>query len=170
MRLSWAAAAGTLLALVLILPACGEERTSAAEGTGSSAKKPASDAGPPKAAPANDACSVQLHGFLASLNALRDKLARGLNYDDYLHEVRGARLEYDRIQAAKLPLGCLLASGGRAERAFNLYIDAANTWGDCLATVSCSTASIEPKLQRKWKLAAAELSAAQRGLRAGRRG
>ncbi|HEU4736706.1 MAG TPA: hypothetical protein VFS48_06745 [Solirubrobacterales bacterium] len=101
------------------------------------------------------------------MSALRDELARGLSYEDYLREVQSVRSLYRDIEAGKLTVGCLLASGGPAERAFNLYIDAANTWGDCLATVSCSTRSIEPQLQRKWALAAHQLAVAQRGLRRG---
>ena len=96
---------------------------------------------------------------------LRDDLARGLSYDEYLREVQGVRAVYARIDADKLPGGCLLAAGGPAERALNLYIDATNSWGDCLATVSCNTRTVEPKLQRKWALAAHQLASAQRGLR-----
>src|SRR4051812_49729058 len=70
-----------------------------------------------------------------------------------------------RIDARRLSAGCLLASGGPAERALNLYIDVINTWGDCLATVSCKTRTVEPKLQRKWALAAHQVTIAWQGLR-----
>ena len=157
MRLSLATV-GTLLGLALILPACGEDRSTAAD-------KPASTASvTAKPAPPRRACRSQLHGFLASMDALRDKLARGLSYDGYLHEVKALRAAYNSVDADKLPIGCLLASGTPGERAFNLYIDAVNAWGDCLATVSCDTASIEAKLQHKWALASTQLSTAQAGL------
>ena len=162
MRLSSAATVGILLGLALMLSACGEDGTTAAE-------KPASTVGttsvPSPNTAARSSCR-QLRPFLGSMAKLRDALARGLSYDDYLREVQGVRAVYARIDADKLYAGCLLASGGPAERAFNLYIDATNTWGDCLATVSCSTRSIEPKLQRKWARAAHQLTIAQRGLRA----
>lgn len=96
---------------------------------------------------------------------LRDELARGLDYDGYLGEVRATRVVYAAIDPERVPAGCLLASGGPAERAFNLYIDAANAWGDCLATVTCDTGEVEPRLQRQWALAARQLSLAQRGMR-----
>jgi hypothetical protein len=168
MRLSSAATVGILLGLALMLSACGEDGTTAAEtGTGGKAATEASTVAAPQAeaARARGSCRRQLHGFVGSMAKLRDELARGLSYDDYLAEVRSVRATYARIDAGKLSAGCLVASGGPAERAFNLYIGAANSWGDCLATVSCDTRSIEPKLQRKWALAAHQLSVAQQGLR-----
>jgi hypothetical protein len=84
--------------------------------------------------------------------------------------VKGTRTVYARIRTGKLTAPCLLASGGPSERAFNLYIDAANAWGDCLATATCSTRSIEAKLQRKWARASHHLATAEKGLRAVSRG
>jgi hypothetical protein len=109
-------------------------------------------------------CRHELGPFVASLAALRDDLARGLSYDDYLAVVRRTRTVYAEIRADRVPAGCLVASGGPAEGAFNLYIDAVNAWGDCLATVSCTTRSIEPRLQRRWALAESRVAIAQRGL------
>ena len=162
MRLSSAATVGILLGLVLILSACGENGTTAAD-------KPANTTntvrGPtPHVATSRDSCR-RLRPFVGSMASLRADLARGLSYDDYLREVQRVRTLYSRIDAGKLSAGCLLASGGAAERALNLYIDATNTWGDCLATVSCNTRSVEPKLQRKWALAAHLVTTAQQGLR-----
>ena len=170
MRLSPAATVGMLLGLALVLPACGEERTATADRTASTASTTPAEATTVKAAPARGVCHSQLRGFLAAMDVLRSKLARGLSYDDYLHEVREVRAIYDGIEAQRLAIGCLVASGGPGERAFNLYIDAANAWGDCLATVPCSTASVEPKLQHKWALASDRLTASQRGLRSLGRG
>lgn len=160
MRLSSAATVG-ILGLALMLSGCGEDGTSAAgkpESTNSTAT--------PKKVRALRTCH-QLRGFVGAMAALRDRLARGLSYDDYLREVQSVRSLYSEIDADKLTVGCLLVSGGPAERAFNLYIDAANAWGDCLSTVSCTTRSIEPRLQRKWALAAHQLTVARRGLRRG---
>lgn len=162
MRLSSAATVGILLGLALMLSACGEDGTTAAD-------KPASttdtrSAPPPHTVTFRNSCR-RLRPFVGSMVKLRDDLARGLSYDDYLRGVQGVRSVYARIDAGKLAAACLLASGGPAERALNLYIDATNTWGDCLATVSCNTRSIEPKLQRKWALAARQLATARQGLR-----
>jgi hypothetical protein len=162
MRLSSAATVGILLGLALMLSACGEDGTTAAEKPASTPKT--TSVPPPHAATTRSSCR-QLRPFLGSTVKLRDDLARGLSYDDYLRAVQGVRAVYARIDADKLTAGCLLAAGGPAERALNLYIDATNTWGDCLATVACNTHSIEPKLQRKWALAAHQLTFAQQGLR-----
>jgi len=162
MRLSSAATVGILLGLALILSACGEDGTTAAE----KASRPTTPTPAPVAhvATARDGCR-QLRPFVGSMASLRDDLARGLSYDDYLREVQRVRTVYAHIDADKLTAGCLLAGGGPAELALNLYIDATNTWGDCLATVSCNTRTVEPKLQRKWALAAHQVMIAQQGLR-----
>ncbi|HEX4465492.1 MAG TPA: hypothetical protein VH042_12720 [Solirubrobacterales bacterium] len=162
MRLSSVATVGILLGLALILSSCGEDGTTAADRPASTTDTRPSP--PSHAASARSSCR-QLRPFLGSMVKLRDDLARGLSYDEYLREVQRVRSVYARIDADKLSAGCLLAGGGPAERALNLYIDATNTWGDCLATVSCNTRSIEPKLQRKWALAAHQLASAQQGLR-----
>jgi hypothetical protein len=163
MRLSSAATVGILLGLALILGGCGEDGTTAADKPASTVKTASA---PPPQASTRDSCH-RLAPFVGSMVSLRDDLARGLSYDDYLHEVQRVRTVYAHIDASKLTAGCLLVSGGPAERALNLYIDATNTWGDCLATVSCNTRSIEPKLQRKWALAAHQVTIAQQGLRRG---
>lgn len=165
MRLSSAATVGILLGLALMLGACGEDGTTAATGpAGTTHTTSTTSAPPPRATTVTRDSCRRLRPFLGSMRRLRDDLARGLSYDDYLREVRGVRSVYARIDADELTAGCLLASGGPAERAFNLYIEATNAWGDCLATVSCDTRSIEPKLQRKWALAARRLATAQKGM------
>ncbi len=160
MRPSSAATVGVLLSLALILPACGDERAASADRT----------VGPPgtaqaKAPAPNSPCRGQLHDFIGSMNALRDRLAVGLNYEDYLHEVRALKDVYGRIPVDRLAIGCLAAAGSPGERALNRYLDAANTWGDCLATTSCQTESLAARLRHKWALASDLLSAAQQGLR-----
>jgi hypothetical protein len=162
MRLSAAATVGILLGLALMLSACGGDGTTAAEKPASTTKT--TSIPPLHPAAARSSCR-RLRPFLGSMAKLRDDLARGLSYDGYLREVQGVRSVYARIDPGELTAGCLFTSGGPAERAFNLYIDATNTWGDCLATVSCNTHSVEPKLQRKWALAAHQLASAQQGLR-----
>jgi hypothetical protein len=160
MRLNRAAAVGTLLGLILVLSSCAGDGTTATERPAE-----ASTAASPAAPASSRACRGQLRGFVGSMTRLRGELARGLDYDGYLGEVRATRVLYAAIRPERVPAGCLIVSGGPAEHAFNLYIDAANAWGECLATVSCDTREVEPRLQRKWALAAHQLSLAQRGLR-----
>lgn len=160
MRARPVATAGALLSLVLILPACGGERAASAGGG------PATESRAESAArPAGDGrCRRSLHPFLARMDTLREGLVVGMSYEQYLDGLREVKAAYDGVQADRVPVGCLIAAGGPGERALNRYIDAANVWGDCLATASCRTESIEPKLQSRWALASDLLSAAQSGL------
>jgi hypothetical protein len=164
MRLSLAATVGILLGLALILPGCGDQATPAA-GTGTASARGAE----PAASAITRTCRTQLHGLLGSMDELRGNLAAGLSYSAYLHQVKSVQAAYDAVPVDRLGLGCLVKSGTPAERALNLYLAAANTWGECLSA-SCDSESVEPKLQRKWALASTRLSSAQRGLRPGSRG
>ncbi len=164
MRLSAAATVGILLCLVLTFSSCGEDGTGAAGGPASTAGAADETGATARARPAGNACRRRLRRFIGSMAALRDDLARGLSYEAYLPRVKATRSVYGRIRPGRLTAPCLLASAAPSERAFNLYIDAANIWGDCLATATCSTGSIEPKLQRKWSLAAHRLATAEEGL------
>lgn len=169
MRLS-TATVGMLLGLALVLSSCGADGSTAADRAVervSSARSSASTSATGGAATAPNRCQRQLGDFIAAMADLRDRLARGLSYEEYLGEVGAIRSAYARIRADQVPAGCLIASGGPSERAFNHYIDAANEWGGCLATAACETRSIEPRLQRLWALAAHQLSAAQRPLTQG---
>lgn len=169
MRLS-TATVGMLLGLALVLSSCAEDDSTAAnrpvEGA-NAAGSSASTSATGGAVTALSRCQRQLGDFIAAMADLRDRLARGLSYEEYLREVGAIRSAYARIRADQVPAGCLIASGGPSERAFNHYIDAANEWGGCLATPACETRSIEPKLQSLWALAAHQLSAAQRPLTQG---
>ena len=109
-------------------------------------------------------CRSQVGSFIGSLVSLRRSLSRGLSYTEYLPTVRAVRIAYRAIKPHELDAFCLLLVGGPAEHAFNLYIDAANAWGECLTTVGCTTASIEVKLQRQWSRASNQLGKAQRAM------
>jgi hypothetical protein len=165
MRLSPAVTVGILLGLALILPGCGDQR-SAAAGTGTATPRGAEASVPA----VTRTCRAQLHDLLDSMDSLRGNLAVGLSYGAYLHEVRAAQAAYRDVPVDRLELACLVTVGTPAERALNRYIAAANTWGDCLALVSCDSETVEPKLQRKWALASDRLSSAEEGLRGGGRG
>jgi hypothetical protein len=114
-------------------------------------------------------CRGQVGGFVDSMDGLRRRLAVGLTYEDYIAEVRTLRKIYAGVPVDRLSVGCLLAVGSPGEQALNRYIDAVNTWGDCLAVASCDTESVEPKLQRTWRLASDRLSVADDGLQVARR-
>jgi hypothetical protein len=99
-------------------------------------------------------CQGQLGGFVASMDSLRRRLAVGVTFDQYLAEVRGIRSTY------------LDTVGTPAEKAFNRYIEAANDWGDCVSEAGCGSATVEPVLQRRWRIASHFLGEADEGLSA----
>jgi hypothetical protein len=100
------------------------------------------------------------------MDGLRRRLAVGVTYDQYVAEVRGIRSTYGEIPLEKLQFDCLTLVATPVEKAFNRYIEGANDWGECVSEVGCATASIEPVLQRRWRIASHFLSEAQDGLRA----
>lgn len=172
MRSGPAAIVAPLLVLALILPGCGDEQTSAAgtgERVGHTAQAATADAPATSGAPSGELavakrCRRSLGDFLDSMESLNNSLAVGLSYDAYLSAVNHVRSAYAPIEADRIPLLCLTQVAGLAEKALNTYIDGANAWGDCLASASCDSESIEPGLQRRWATASAALSAAQENL------
>jgi hypothetical protein len=111
-------------------------------------------------------CQGQLGGFVASMDSLRRRLAVGLTFDQYLAEVRGIRSTYLEIPTERVQIDCLDAVGTPAEKAFNRYIEAANDWGDCVSEAGCGSATVEPVLQRRWRIASHFLGEADDGLNA----
>lgn len=152
MRLGPISTVWILLGLALILSACGDEETTAA-GKGASVPRGADTT--------SKQCVHPLGNFLDSVESLNNALAVGLSYADYLSVVNNARGAYASVRADRLPIGCLGRVAGPAEQALNAYIDAANSWGDCLATTSCDTAQVEPELKRRWAQASRFLSLAE---------
>jgi hypothetical protein len=115
-------------------------------------------------APAGGTCQAQLGSFVGSMDGLRRRLAVGVTYDQYVAEVRGIRSTYGEIPTRKLQIDCLTLVATPGEKAFNRYIEGANDWGECVSELGCSTESIEPVLQRRWRIASHFLSEAQDGL------
>lgn len=107
------------------------------------------------------ACPRQLVAFVDSLAALRSELAVGLSHAEYVAEVKDLRASYRQIPVDRIAVDCLLGTGRPSERVLNEHIDAANAWGECLAEAGCTTARIEPVLQRRWRIASRHLSAAR---------
>jgi hypothetical protein len=142
-------------ALALALPGCGEEGTAPDNATALPEAEATRDA-------AGGGCPTQVDAFVKSLDALRRRLAIGLSYEQYAAAIKGLRAAYDGIPVDRLAIDCLAATGTPSEGALNKYIDATNAWGECLADASCTTAKIEPVLQRKWRLASRFLSQARR--------
>jgi len=165
MRFGSVATACVLLGVAPILAGCGGGGATADGKTVTTAGGAAPTNGsPPRAPLAKKQCGRLLGEFLDAAESLDNTLAVGLDYKGYLSAVNGVRSTYAAVPARDLPLGCLTRVGSPAEQALNAYIDAANTWGDCLATTGCETESIEAKLQHKWAQASNFIASAQSGL------
>jgi hypothetical protein len=141
----------------LLLPGCGSEGAATAESTDAPQAKQQAEVEAATAGP----CPAQVTAFVKSLDVMRRQLAVGLSYDQYAARVKSLRRSYDGLPINRLAIGCLKSTGTPAEAALNKYIDATNAWGECLADGSCTTATIEPVLQRKWRLASHHLSEAK---------
>jgi hypothetical protein len=110
---------------------------------------------------ADAACQAQLGEFVSRMTDLRQSLLAGLSYAEYVVRVRAIRDAYEAVPVKKLGVDCLDGAAGDAEDAFNQYLRAANTWGDCAGTAGCAASEIEGKLQRRWRIASKSLDQVQ---------
>jgi hypothetical protein len=119
-----------------------------------------------RGARAGSPCQSQLGSFVGSMDGLRRRLAVGVTYDQYVNEVHAIHSTYKDVPVDAVEIDCLNAVGTPAEKAFNRYIEAANDWGECVSELGCGSATVEPILQRRWRIASHLLSEAENGLRA----
>ncbi|HET9154743.1 MAG TPA: hypothetical protein VFN85_11580 [Solirubrobacterales bacterium] len=166
--------AGCALLAALLLGGCGSGGPGRA---GTAAPAAASEAGAGGArgsasrqekqrekSPGADPCQGRLGSFVAAMDSLRRRLAVGVTFDQYLAEVRGIHAIYRRIPIERVEIVCLSAVGTAAEQAFNRYIEAADHWGECVSEAGCTSETVEPILQRRWRIASRFLSEADEGL------
>lgn len=104
-------------------------------------------------------CPASLREFAAGLEKLRHGLVAGLTYAEYVGSVKRLRSSYAAIAVDRLSPACLISAGTPAERAFDVYIEAANTWGECLSEPGCDAGDVEAPLQADWKTASRQLDA-----------
>jgi hypothetical protein len=114
------------------------------------------------ATPTAGDCEAQLGEFLGRMKDLRQSLLAGLSYSEYVVRVRAIRDAYEAVPVKKLDGSCLDGPASDAEAAFNQYLRAANTWGECAGTAGCAASEIEGKLQRRWRTASKSLDKAKR--------
>jgi hypothetical protein len=166
--------AGCALSAVLILTACGGGGSDPSAKTDATVTSTAittttAEADAKRRAqrqPTAGPCQSELGSFVASMDSLRRRLAVGLTYDQYAAEVRGIRSTYLEIPVERVEIDCLDAVATPAERAFNRYVEAANDWGECVSEAGCSSETVEPVLQRRWRIASHFLAEADDGLEA----
>jgi hypothetical protein len=175
--------AALILGLALALASCGGGGSSsggttapaASTGTGTGqissggTAKPGGEVGAPGAgtpgakaspAPRSSACSARLGEFVARMDDLRQSLLAGLSYAEYVVRVKAIRDAYEAVPVDQLGVACLAGAAADAEDAFNQYLRAANTWGECAGTEGCAASEIEGKLQHRWRIASKHLDAA----------
>ncbi len=165
---------GCILLAAALLAGCGvsgSESTGSATITSRPATTTAAKSGPQQGkkkarSTPGGPCQAQLGSFVASMDSLRRRLAVGVTFDQYLAEVRGIRSTYKKIPIDEVEIDCLSAVGTPGEQAFNRYIEAANDWGECVSEAGCSSTTVEPVLQRRWRIASHFLSEADEGLNA----
>lgn len=161
--------AGCVALVALLLAGCGGSGSEGTETTAGTVTADAVTTTPQQPIskhekPAAGPCQIRLGSFVASMDSLRRRLAVGLTYDQYVAEVRGIRSTYEKIPIDGVEIDCLGAVGTPAEKAFNRYIEAANDWGECVSEAGCSSETVEPVLQRGWRIASHFLSKAKDGL------
>jgi hypothetical protein len=147
-----AAAGAALASLALALSGCGGGSAAATEKT--DAKQV--DTVAPRA------CPTELSRFADTLQRLRRRLVAGLTYDEYVGAVRALRSEYAAIPVEAVGPTCLLRAGTPSERAFDIYVEAANRWGECLSQPGCDGGDVEAPLQAEWHRAARQLATLRR--------
>jgi len=162
--------AGIVVLALAVLPGCGEEGAATASKGAQAQFEQESASREDVGGGPGARCLDQVGRFVDGLELLREGLLAGLTYESYVAEVRELRDTYDAVPVGRLALGCLIAIGRPGEQALNEYIEAANTWGECLADASCDPSSIESELQRGWEQASEHLGTAHEGLPAAQRG
>jgi hypothetical protein len=163
---SWLSAAGcaALASLALVLPGCGGD-SRATGTTGGAGRVVPTRAGGKRPSPEPvlaGGCPTELSRFTDSLQRLRQRLVAGLTYDAYVGAVRDLRSEYAAIPIETIAPACLLSTGTPSERAFDVYVEAANRWGECLSEPGCDGGDVEAPLQAEWHLASRQLEALRR--------
>lgn len=162
-RLAATGAAIAAGALLLALPGCGGDSSAEAGDQTVSTPTATKTPSPPDSSPGDKRCVEQVGDFLEVMDALRERLVAGLSYEEYVEEIDEIRARYDEVPVNRLAVACLVGSGTPGEKAFGKYIDAANSWGDCIDESGCDAPTVEPVLQKQWRVAAHFLDEANRG-------
>jgi hypothetical protein len=160
----FAGCAAALAALAIALSGCGGDSAATADGTIAAATSTKADAKVAVVA-GSGLCKRQVGDFLGAMDLLRERLVAGLSYEQYVAEINQVRASYDAVPVNEMALGCVSSTGTPGEKAFGKYIEAANTWGECIGASDCDAASVEPILQKQWRVASHLLDEAEQGLR-----
>jgi hypothetical protein len=161
-RVACTGCAAVLAALAIAVTGCGGDAAATADGTVAAAT---GTKGSTRVEVASDGrCKRQVGGFLGAMDSLRERLVAGLSYEQYVAEIDQVRASYDAVPVDQLALGCVSGAGTPGEKAFGKYIEAANAWGECIGESGCDAPTVEPILQKQWRVASHLLDEARRGL------
>jgi hypothetical protein len=123
-------------------------------------------ASPAHAAPAAS-CRDEVDTFIRELRKLDARLNVGLTYAQYTERLGDISIAYqDAVDVAGDLDGRCITVALRGEKAYNLYVRAENIWTKCIRDISCSTDSIESRLQKNWAKATKRVRQAWRNIRA----
>lgn len=156
--------AAALALLAIALSGCGGDTPAAADGTVAAATSAKASA-KVEVRGGDGRCKRQVGDFLGAMDLLRERLVAGLSYEQYVAEIDQVRASYDKVPVDQLALACVSGAGTPGEKAFGKYIEAANAWGECIGESGCDAATVEPILQKQWRVAAHFLDEGWRGLR-----
>jgi hypothetical protein len=110
-------------------------------------------------------CQSQTGGLISAEEDLEGRLSgAGLTEADYLSRVGDVSAAYGQVPTNQLQASCLVNVGLPAENAMNAYVNAANTWNNCISDFNCSQDSINSQLQAQWSKASFQLGDAKSGL------
>jgi hypothetical protein len=109
-------------------------------------------------------CQQQVGGLLSALEDLDSRLGGvGLSEQDYLVRVGNISAAYGQTPIKELSPTCVLNVGINAESAMNAYVDAGDTWSNCITDLSCNVDGITPQLQAQWAKATGLIDKAKQG-------
>lgn len=109
-------------------------------------------------------CRQQVSALLRALRATESRLNVGMTFADYGGQVGDISVFYDKMPINRMDFECVSGPGVQAEKAFNSYQRAYNTWNDCIGDFDCDTDSINPELQKEWAKASRQITRARSAL------
>ena len=110
-------------------------------------------------------CQSQVGALIAKERELESLLnGVGLAFDEYSDKVGEVSVAYGTIPIDDLSAQCLTRVGIHSEKAMNNWVEAGDTWNDCVTDLYCENDSIDPELQADWLIASDELRKASEGM------
>ena len=101
-------------------------------------------------------CKTQTAPVFTAIQDLNSHLEVGMNQDDYSNAVGDTKAVFDRLQADKIPSGCVKVVAS-LDRAMRWYSNASSEWNDCIQSDYCT-----PDPQPSWDAADGHVAAARR--------